>query len=69
MIEIIIIDIVVMVEIMVVVMIAVSSYYKSYDSIYSGTVRPLLSADLYYPRFSRPKLSTPNVYEIQSNLY
>ena len=45
----------------------------------STTVRPLLSvpllsvpplsADLVYPRFLRPKLSTPNLYELQSNLY
>ena len=34
-----------------------------------GTVRPLLSADLVYPRFLRPKLSTPYLYEIQSNLH
>ena len=33
------------------------------------TVRPLLSAELDYPRFLRLKLSTPNLYEIQSDLY
>ena len=33
------------------------------------TVRPLLSADLVYPLFLRPNLSTPNLYEIQSNLW
>ena len=34
-----------------------------------NTVRPLLSAELDYPRFLSPKLSTPNSYEIQSDLY
>ena len=34
-----------------------------------STVRPLLSAELDYARFLRPKLSTPNLYEIQSDLY
>ena len=37
--------------------------------IYNHTVRPLLSADLVYPQFLRPKLSTPDLYELQSNLY
>ena len=30
---------------------------------------PLLSAELDYPRFLRPNPSTPNLYEIQSDLY
>ena len=29
------------------------------------TVIPLLSAELDYPRFLRPKFGTPNLYEIQ----
>ena len=29
----------------------------------------LLKSDLYYPQFLRTKLSTPNLYEIQSDLY
>ena len=42
--------------------------------LYAYTVRPLLSApllsaDVVYPRFLRSKLSTLNLYEIQSNLY
>ena len=35
----------------------------------NNTVRPLLFAELDYPRFLRTKLSTPNLYEIQSYLY
>ena len=43
-------------------------------AIYFYTVRPLLSApllsaELDYPWFLRPKLNTPNLYEIQSVLY
>ena len=33
------------------------------------TVRPLLYTEFDYPRFLRPKLSTPKLYEIQSDLY
>ena len=33
------------------------------------TVRPLSSAELDYPRFLRPNPITPNLYEIQSDLY
>ena len=33
------------------------------------TVRPLLSAELDYPRFLRSNLSTPNLYDIQSDLH
>ena len=33
------------------------------------TVRPLLSVELDYPRYLRPKFSTPNFYEVQSDLY
>ena len=29
----------------------------------------ILQLDLYYPRFLRPNLSTPNLYEIQSDLH
>ena len=32
-------------------------------------VRPLLSAELDYPCFFRPKLGTPKFYEIQPELY
>ena len=32
------------------------------------TVRPLLSAELDYPRFLKPKFITPNLYEVQSDL-
>ena len=27
-----------------------------------------IQSDLYYPWFLRPKFSTPNLYEVQSNL-
>ena len=44
--------------------------------VFNNTVRPLLSApllvlcaELDYPRFLRPNLSTPNLYEIRSDLY
>ena len=30
---------------------------------------PLLSAELDYPLFLRPKFSMPNFYEVQSDLY
>ena len=30
------------------------------------TVRPLLSAEIDHPCFLRPKNSTPNLYEVQS---
>ena len=48
--------------------------YIVYIIVYSNTVRPLLStpllsAELDYPQFLRPNLSTPNLYEIQSDLY
>ena len=36
---------------------------------YKYTVRPLLSAELDYPRFLRPNLSTPNLYELPSDLH
>ena len=38
---------------------------QSRDVINVITVRPLLSAELDYPRFLRPNLSTPKLYEIQ----
>ena len=33
------------------------------------TVRPLLSAELDYARFLRPKFGTPNLYEVQWDLH
>ena len=33
------------------------------QTLYGNTVRPL------YPRFLKPKLSTPNFYQLQSDLY
>ena len=50
------------------------SVFKNYYGVLSliesrSTVRPLLSAELDYPRFLRTNLSTPNFYEIQSDLY
>ena len=29
----------------------------------------VIQSDLYYPRFLKPKLSTPNFYQLQSDLY
>ena len=42
--------------------------FKTFITV-NNTVRPLLSAELDYPRFLTPNLSTPNLYEIQSDLY
>ena len=40
-----------------------------YNSVIQCTVRPLLSADLAYPRFLRTEFSRPNFFAVQSNLH
>ena len=40
-------------------------YILSLQGFQLTTVGPLLSAELYYPRFRRPKFGTPNLCEIQ----
>ena len=39
--------------------------YTLYNIHYTCTVEPVLSAELDYPRFFRPKFDTPNLNEIQ----
>ena len=44
-------------------------HYRKYAIGLVGKHDLTIQSGLYYPRFLRPKLSTPNLYEIQRNLY